>query len=90
MKEMDPPDDDRILFRYHVTIEGLSVNANGKSAQNDEDLADTGVHRINEMINGDDKVWGQVKRLLKPEILMRKYAKNLRAPFAIGIKRWYN
>ena len=35
------------------------VNVNGYNAQNDNDLADTVVHRINEMLNEDDKVWGR-------------------------------
>lgn len=43
----------------NVTINGLSVSVNGYNAQNDEDLADTIVHRINEMLNEDDKVWGR-------------------------------
>ena len=38
---------------------GLSVVVNGYNAKNDEDLADTVVHRINEMLNEDDKVWGR-------------------------------
>ena len=43
----------------NVTVNGLSVNVNGYNAQNDNDLADTVVHRINEMLNEDDKVWGR-------------------------------
>jgi len=42
-----------------VTINGLSVNVNGYNARNDNDLADTVVQRINEMLNEDDKVWGR-------------------------------
>ena len=41
-----------------LAFNGLSVNVNGYNAQNDNDLADTVVHRINEMLNEDDKVWG--------------------------------
>ena len=43
----------------NVTINGLSVNVNGYNAKNDDDLADTVVHRINEMLNEDGKVWGR-------------------------------
>ena len=43
----------------NVTINGLSVNVNGYEARNDNDLADTIVHRINEMLNEDDSVWGK-------------------------------
>ena len=39
------------------TINGLSVNVNGYNAKNDNDLADTVVHRINEMLNEDSRVW---------------------------------
>ena len=42
-----------------VTINGLSVNVNGYEAHNDNDLADTIVHRINEMLNEDGSVWGK-------------------------------
>ena len=43
----------------NVTINGLSVNVNGYNARNDNDLADTVVQRINEMLNEDDSVWGK-------------------------------
>ena len=36
-----------------------SVNINGYEAKNDNDLADTIVHRINDMLNEDDSVWGK-------------------------------
>jgi hypothetical protein len=42
-----------------INMGGLTVNVNGYNAQNDNDLADTVVHRINEMLNEDDKVWGR-------------------------------
>jgi len=42
-----------------MTINGLSVNINGYEAKNDNDLADTIVHRINDMLNEDDSVWGK-------------------------------
>jgi len=42
-----------------VTINGLSVSINGYEAKNDTDLADTIVHRINEMLNEDGSVWGK-------------------------------
>ena len=42
-----------------MTINGLSVNINGYEAKNDDDLADTIVHRINNMLNEDDSVWGK-------------------------------
>ena len=34
-------------------------NQKAYDAKNDDDLADTVVHRINEMLNEDDKVWGR-------------------------------
>lgn len=40
-------------------INGLSVNINGNEAKDDNDLADTIVHRINDMLNEDDSVWGK-------------------------------
>ena len=43
----------------NVTINGLSVNVSGYEAKNDSDLADTIVHRINEMLNEDESVWGK-------------------------------
>lgn len=43
----------------NVTINGLSVNVSGYEAKNDSDLADTIVHRINEMLNEDESVWGR-------------------------------
>ena len=42
-----------------MTINGLSVNINGYEAEDDNDLADTIVHKINEMLNEDDSVWGK-------------------------------
>lgn len=42
-----------------MTINGLSVNINGYEAKDDNDLADTIVHKINEMLNEDDSVWGK-------------------------------
>jgi len=42
-----------------MTINGLSVNINGYEAKDDNDLADTIVHRINDMLNEDDSVWGK-------------------------------
>ena len=41
------------------SIGSVQVVVNGYNAQNDDDLADTVVHRINEMLNEDDKVWGR-------------------------------
>ena len=32
---------------------------NGCNVRNDNDLADTVVHRINEMLNEDSRVWGK-------------------------------
>jgi len=43
----------------NVTINGLSVNVSGYETKNDNDLADTIVHRINEMLNEDGSVWGK-------------------------------
>jgi len=43
----------------NVTINGLSVNVNGYNAQNDDDLAETVVSRINAMLNEDEKEWGR-------------------------------
>ena len=37
----------------------LSLVVNGYEAKNDNDLADTIVHRINEMLNEDDSVWSK-------------------------------
>ena len=42
-----------------MTINVLSVNINGYEAKDDNDLADTIVHRINDMLNEDDSVWGK-------------------------------
>jgi len=42
-----------------INMGGLSVVVNGYEAKNDNDLADTIVHRINEMLNEDDSVWGK-------------------------------
>lgn len=41
------------------SIGSVQVVVNGYNAQNDEDLADTVVHRINEMLNEDSRVWGR-------------------------------
>lgn len=43
----------------NVTINGLSVNVNAYEARNDNDLADTIVHRINDILNEDGSVWGK-------------------------------
>ena len=37
----------------------LSVAVNGYNDKNDNDLADTVVQRIKEMLNEDDSVWGR-------------------------------
>ena len=50
--------DSVVMIRW-LAFNGLSVNVNGYNAQNDNDLADTVVHRINESLNDDDKVWGR-------------------------------
>jgi hypothetical protein len=42
-----------------VNLGGLTVNVNGYNAQNDNDLANMVAHRINEMLNEDDSVWGR-------------------------------
>ena len=42
-----------------INMGGVSVVVNGYNAKNDDDLVDTVVHRINEMLNEDDKVWGR-------------------------------
>ena len=42
-----------------VNLGGLSVVVNGYEAKDDNDLADTIVHRINDMLNEDDSVWGK-------------------------------
>ena len=41
------------------SIGSLQVVVNGYNARNDNDLADTVVHRINEMLNEDSRVWGK-------------------------------
>ena len=41
------------------SIGSVQVVVNGYNAKNDNDLADTVVQRINEMLNEDDKVWGR-------------------------------
>ena len=41
------------------SIGSVQVVVNGYNARNDNDLADTVVQRINEMLNEDDKVWGR-------------------------------
>ena len=41
------------------SIGSLQVVVNGYNARNDSDLADTVVHRINEMLNVDSRVWGK-------------------------------
>ncbi len=42
-----------------INMGGLSVVVNGYEAKNDNDLADTIVHRINDMLNEDGSVWGK-------------------------------
>ena len=42
-----------------VNVGGINVTVNGYNATNDDDLADTVVHRINEMLNEDGSVWGR-------------------------------
>jgi hypothetical protein len=42
-----------------INMGGLSIAVNGYEAKNDDDLADTIVHRINEMLNEDGSVWGK-------------------------------
>lgn len=42
-----------------VNMGGLTVNVNGYNARNDDDLADTVVQRINDMLGEDDSVWGR-------------------------------
>ena len=42
-----------------INMGGLSVVVNGYETKNDNDLADTIVQRINEMLNEDDSVWGK-------------------------------
>jgi len=41
------------------SIGTVQVVVNGYNARNDNDLADTVVHRINEMLNEDSRVWGK-------------------------------
>ena len=43
----------------NMTINGLFVNVNGCEERNDNDLADTIVHRFNDMLNEDGSVWGK-------------------------------
>ena len=42
-----------------INMGGLSVVVNGHEAKNDNDLADSIVHRINDMLNEDGSVWGK-------------------------------
>jgi hypothetical protein len=49
----------RVTNNRTVNIGGLSVVVNGYEAQNDNDLADVIVHRINDMLNEDGSVWGK-------------------------------
>ncbi|MBR3242395.1 MAG: hypothetical protein IKF90_06820 [Parasporobacterium sp.] len=51
--EDNTTDDQRVIL---ILLNGLFVNVTGYNAQNNEDLADTVVHRINEMLNEDDKM----------------------------------
>ena len=44
---------------HTVNMGGLSVVVNGYEAQSDDDLADTIVRRINEMLGEDGAVWGR-------------------------------
>jgi hypothetical protein len=47
-------------LRYGSTVIGsLQVVVNGYNVRNDNDLADTVVNRINEMLNEDSRVWGK-------------------------------
>ena len=48
-----------VINNRSMTINGLSVNINGYEAKEDNDLADAIVHRINDMLNEDDSVWGK-------------------------------
>ena len=43
----------------HTRSIGTVQVVNGYNARNDNDLADTVVHRINEMLNEDSRVWGK-------------------------------
>lgn len=40
-----------------VNMGSVTVNVNGYNAKNDNDLADTLVRRINEMLDEDSSVW---------------------------------
>ena len=42
-----------------INMGGLSVVVNGYESKNDNDLADTIVHQINDMLNEDGLVWGK-------------------------------
>lgn len=42
-----------------INMGGLSVVVNGYESKNDNDLADTIVHQINDMLNEDGSVWGK-------------------------------
>jgi hypothetical protein len=46
-------------YGFHPRILCARGNVNGYNAQNDNDLADTIVHRINDMLNEDGSVWGK-------------------------------
>lgn len=60
-------------------MSGVRVVANGYNAKNDDNLAGMVVHRINEMLNEDDKAWGSKGPFcVTLEIILRKYAKNFR------------
>ena len=47
------------VVNHNRSIGSVQVVVNGYNAKNDDDLADTVVHRINEMLNEDGKVWGR-------------------------------
>ena len=48
-----------VTHNRNVTVNGLSVNVQGYNARNDDDLADTIVNRINDMLNEDGAAWGK-------------------------------
>ncbi len=49
----------RLYQSAGICDENLSVVVNDYEAKNDNDLADTIVHRINDMLNEDGSVWGK-------------------------------
>ncbi len=46
-------------INHNNSIGSVQVVVNGYNAQNDNDLANMVAHRINEMLNEDDSVWGR-------------------------------